>query len=125
MDINDLADTLVRDIPTAALALAELREDWGGMAPDTVVLSMVGKAYARAAHGLASGVKEEFFAHVEAALAGPYQSVSDAVATGLLEAIISQVERDGADREAIFDLHAGPESKRYVKAWDEFSNTPR
>lgn len=125
MDINQLVDQLTADLPQTSLELATLREEWAEKPPITLLFSVIGSGYVQAAHDLEPDAVRNFFSRIEDALECPQSDIRDAVATGLLEAIVNDLVRTGGDRTATLDAHAGPAALRYLRAWDEFSNTPR
>lgn len=121
MRLDDVVDELLGAVPEMAEDVAGLRELWAGDPPRTLLMSTIGKAYVREARHLSESKKRRFFASVEAALRDADDLVKDAVATGLLEAAVSEVERGGGDRSAIIDRYAEPLARHYVQAWDDFS----
>lgn len=119
MRFEDVVAALVKAVPDLGPQIAELHDSWEGDPPSTIVMATIGEAYVERYEHLDNSQKNAFFATVEAGLAGQEQSMIDAVATGLLEAVISEIERGGLDRVEIFDTQAGPLARRYVRAWDE------
>ncbi len=62
--------------------------------------------------------RSHLFAAVEDALRYGDDQLKDAVATGFLEALVVQVERNGQDSNAVWAL-AGPLAQGYLRAWGD------
>ncbi len=121
MTIDDVVGAILRVVPGITSDLDELRTTWEEPPPITLVMSTLGYAYVREAAQLDDTVKWAFFRVVEDAFDDPEDSVRDAVATGLLEAIVSGAERRGVPPWSVVDPYAGARTRDYLRAWDDFT----
>jgi hypothetical protein len=121
MRLDDVVDELVGAVPEAAQEVMEFRLLWEGESPPmTILMGTLGEVYVREAARLNEPAKRRFFAIVEQALQDGDDRVQNAVATGLLEAAVSTVERADGDRSEVIDRYAGPLARQYMQAWDDF-----
>lgn len=121
MQLDDVVDELVAAVPEVAQDVLDFRLTWdGGNPPMTILMGTLGEVYVHEAERLSEVAKSSFFAIVEQALREGDDRARNAVATGLLEAAVSTVERAGADRSEVIDRYAGPLARQYLQAWDDF-----
>lgn len=121
MRFDDVVGEFVAAIPESAQDVVDLRAWWEEEDPPTTILmGTFGKVYVREAERMNEPAKRRFFAIVEQALQDGDDRVQNAVATGLLEAAVSAVERANGDRSEVIDRYAGPLARQYLQAWDDF-----
>lgn len=119
-DFHSLAPDLAACSPSIAQAIdaRDLRE------PDleipTLWAAFVGRALASAWAGLGAAERTAAMGVVETHLTAGSELLSTAVATGLLEALASEVSArriDGPD----LATHLGPRSREFLDAYDQFT----
>jgi hypothetical protein len=121
MRLDEVVDELVAAVPAAAQEVMDFRLTWDRENPPmTILMGTLGEVYVHEAERLSEPAKRRFFAIVEQALREGDDRVQNAVATGLLEAAVSTVERADADRSEVIDRYAGPLTRQYLQAWDDF-----
>jgi hypothetical protein len=117
------------DFISAVLRIApgigeRLEADGDGVEPDVEIpvlwMGYVGRALARTLDQLTAEQQQAVFDVVEQHLAGGSQLMRDAVATGLLEAVASEVSSGRLDGPRLAAL-LGPQSRAYLDAWDQFT----
>lgn len=83
-------------------------------------LSSVGHAVAGALPGLTDAARRKIFGVVEEVMVSGTETLRTAVATGLLEALASDMDRSPALRGLAVPL-LGTRSRAYLDAWDDFT----
>ncbi|WP_437301081.1 hypothetical protein [Sorangium sp. So ce426] len=108
--------------PKLREAVSEVVANWEpDSAPATVVFGHIGRALVQLESDLDDATLDEVSRLVERSLSrsGPE---SDAVATGLLEAICARsVDAPAAVARVV--SHLGPDARAYIRAWDAFTET--
>lgn len=121
---NEYADLIAALVRVAPDIEADLRAQGSSIEPDleipTLWMGDVGRAVAHVLDQLSPGARRAVFDVVERYLAGGSERMKDAVATGLLEAVASEVSAGRLDGPALATL-LGPASRAYLDAWDQFS----
>lgn len=79
----------------------------------------LGTAVIENLESIGEATANRFFDEVEAQLTCGLENVETAVATGLLEAVVSSATRNGVANERISDL-LRPKSAEYVNEWNSF-----
>jgi hypothetical protein len=119
--MSDL-EQFARDLYAAAPAVRDAVR--GGADPDPEVPTLwagaVGRALAAALPSLPADQQAAAFAVVERAMADGTEHLRTVVATGLLEALASEVSGGRLDPALVASL-LGPASRTYVDAWDDYS----
>ncbi len=121
---NEYADLIAALLRVAPQVETELRAVGSSAQPDleipVVWMGDVGAAVARVFDDLAPGDRREVFDVVEHHLSTGSQKMKEAVATGLLEAVASEVSAGRLDGPTLATL-LGPASRAYIDAWDQFT----
>jgi hypothetical protein len=118
---DDVVDEFVAAVTASAQDVVDLRAWWEDEDPPaTILMGTFGKVYVREAERLSASAKRGLIAIVENALHDGDDNVQTAVATGLLEAAVSAVERADGDRSEVIDTYAGPLARQYMQSWDNF-----
>lgn len=120
-ELDDFARDLLTAAPAVGDALTEMGEE---LAPDpempTVWMGDAGQALANTLDQLSQEQQRAAFSVVEHHLATGSQLMKNCVATGLLEALASEVSGGRLDGPRLAAL-LGPESRAYIDAWDQFT----
>ena len=102
----------------------QLEADGDGVEPDleipVVWMAFVGRALSATLDQLSVPQQRAVFDVIERHLAGGSQLMKDAVATGLLEALASEVSSGRLSGPRLAAL-LGPRSRAYIDAWDQFT----
>ena len=116
MEINTALKHLVEVHPVFETAVEEFEAAFGN---DVPLLSMgrVGSAFVQYFDEFDEDSRLALFTRVDALLVCGDDATETAVATGLLEAVISHIENRGHDRAPI-ERYFGPEADAYVLAWE-------
>lgn len=105
--------------PNVKQAISRLLEEWlPGTPPSTIMMASVGRTLA--SNVLTEAEREQAFSLVERLLVGGDETVKNAVATGLLEAVLGMASANKCDFRQISPF-LGVESKRYCQEWDRFT----
>lgn len=86
----------------------------------TLWLADVGHAVAGTLGSLPPEAAEAVFGLIEEVLRTGSEPIRTAVATGLLEALAGDLDRGVVTQEQLAPL-LGPESRAYLRAWDEYT----
>jgi hypothetical protein len=119
MALERFFDTLAEADKAASAARTEVALSWPDGPPPTLLASRMGKAVAA---DLLSMLAERLRVVLEAAeevLRSDDELAKDVVATGFLEALVSECVRSGVGTEVLRSL-MGPRATSYVQAWEEF-----
>jgi hypothetical protein len=120
-EFEEFADALLSAAPAVA---DELRRDEEDLRPDmdfpTMWFGTAGTAIADAFDRLSDAELRTVFGLVERHLASGSDLMGDCLTTGLLEAVANAVSRGKVDGGVLAGL-LGPQSRRYVDAWDQFT----
>lgn len=113
---------LVSDIPVLNEKLNRCLAHWGIESPPPIwAFGEVGDAIADNLEALPDETREKIFASIEIGMASPDDDLSTAMATGLIEALISHSDGKAGLWEQIERL-LGPDSKKYALAWRSFGS---
>jgi hypothetical protein len=120
-EVRDFAAALLALAPQVADALTA-RGDEHAPDPEFPIswMSQAGVALARSLDDQPQETRAGAFALVEERLAQGSTAMREAVATGLLEALASEVSGGRADPGTVAAL-LGPQSRAYLDAWDQFT----
>jgi hypothetical protein len=117
LSIRCLADLTV---PTKEV-LDRLEQEWSPESPPAIVAAgAVARAFCSSLTALTPSEIASVGECVEMLLTTGDEDTKDAVATGFLEALLSQASRGGIDLQKVVWM-LGPESTKYCIAWDKFS----
>ena len=98
-----------------------LIEDWSPDTPPiTIAFSIFGRSIASACNQLSEERHQRIWSCVEGLMNEDSELVKNAVATGLLEAILSEASAGRLDVRS-FATCLGPETVAYCKSWDSFT----
>jgi hypothetical protein len=86
----------------------------------TLCMGEMGQALAEHWEEISDDRIQQVFALVEEGLTTGSEFLGNAVATGMLEALASEVS-GGRLPKALLDAKMGPAATAYMKAWDEFT----
>jgi hypothetical protein len=112
---------LLEIVPELDAAHAEVTVDWiPEHPPPTLWMIDMGEALAEHWEKISDDRMRQVFALVEEALTTGSEFLGNAVATGMLEALASEVS-GGRLPQALLDAKMGPAASAYMKAWDEFT----
>ena len=117
MNLDDFVREVGRLETPAADAAEGCRKDWDGSPPPTIRVAEMARALVGAHVGGSEVDWPGVLSIVEDALVKGDQFLSDVVATGFLEALVSGTIRRGSGEEVVRS-HLGEESKAYVHAWE-------
>jgi len=95
---------------------------WSGPEQATQAFHAIGVAIASKRQPISSANKKRLFAFTEQLLKHGSEEVMNAVATSMLEQIWTAAQTGGFDFSEI-DPYLGPEARRYLVAWDDFTKT--
>lgn len=121
--MTSLREFVAEVVAVASDASAEielLATSWPDGPPTTLLMSWLAKVVVQTFPCMTESHRSHLFAAVEDALHDGDDQLKDAVATGFLEGLIVEVERNGQDSSAV-RVHAGPLAQDYLRAWDKFS----
>jgi hypothetical protein len=119
--VEDAVTAIARLHPVLEAADQAERASWGAEAPpSTVHLATLARALVEALPGVEESAVRAVLREVEAGLTMGDAELRDAMATGFLEAVAARFDMAPAARERIV-AYLGPESLRYLRAWDEFT----
>jgi hypothetical protein len=108
-------------IETIHRAKVEAVQYWGEDIPITVLFGELGRAVVKNFDTLSSEKQDYIFRVIEQGMNSPNDTLSTAVATGLLEAISGQISKSYELAKRI-DAKLGETSKRYLTNWEMFKN---
>jgi len=121
VDISVAINRMTSNSSYFAEAYGSLNEEWRpDVPPTTIVFSMLGRAFCRHANRTTEEQMVAIWKTVEELILNGDDAVKNAVATGFLEAVLSE---SSAGRCSISSVsgHFGPATIAYCKAWDEFT----
>ena len=114
----DFSAKFVEAAPALREAVSDLFLYWEPDSPPvTSLYGVIGKDVAAKFDGFSHFEKEKIFALIEEALRGDDEMLGNAVATGLLEALVIRVGEDLGLWSRI-DIYLGAEAREYVDAWN-------
>jgi hypothetical protein len=122
MSINrEESFTLLTDSwPHLVDELDHLRNDWLPDAPPfSVAMGTLGRALAAGASAVDDDGIRRIAGVIETLMTSGTEDVKNGIATGLLEAIVSSSDTEPGALRLLRCL--GTESRKYCRAWDEFS----
>lgn len=90
--------------------------------PVTVLFGVLGAEIARQFNMLSEETKKAIFQHIEEGMATSDIFLTTAIATGLIEALVSKAEKQPKQLWDDIESKLGILSKQYVKEWLEFSD---
>jgi len=88
-------------------------------APMILLLSAIGKSFVKQINTLSENEKKKLFQHVEEGMHSSDRELSIAVATGLIESMVTASDEDDQLWKQI-EEHLGIESKKHAIAWKNF-----
>jgi hypothetical protein len=120
-EFDEFIEAVLRIAPGVGERL-EVRGD--GVEPDLEIpvlwMAFVGRALSVTLDELSGPQQRAVFDVIERHLVNGSDLMKDAVATGLLEALASEVSDGRLDGPHLATL-LGPESRAYIDAWDQFT----
>lgn len=106
-----------------AACVARLSDEWAPEDPPvTVIAAEIGHTLVVRSSEFSDAQLRDIFLAVEDVLTIGTESDKDAVATGLLEAVLAAGDEHPAQRARALSF-AGPESRAYCRAWDSFTGS--
>ena len=112
--------SLVSEIPALNEKMDRCLETWGAETPpDTVLFAAVGDAIAENVLVFPGEVRRRVFETIEKGMVCPDMAIRSAVATGLVEALVSNADRR-PELWAHFQSLFGIASKEHAAAWRNF-----
>ncbi len=101
-------------------ALNSVFKDWEPeLPPITIAFESLGKAIAQNILSVPESTQEKIFSKIEDLMSSADQASSNAVATGLIEALLVETDKQDELWKKIEPL-LGIESKKYVYEWNKF-----
>jgi hypothetical protein len=98
-----------------------LIKDWSpDMPPITLIFSAIGREFSSVNGQLSNAEHSSFWNAVEDLMVNGDEDVKNGVATGLIEAVLSEVTLGRLAARRFVD-HLGPATKAYCRSWDEFT----
>lgn len=95
-------------------------EYWFPGSPPTVLLfSQIGKVLATQFYSLNENEREEIFQHIESGICSEKDELATAVATGLVESLVTASDENDELWEGI-EYYLQSESKKHALAWKNF-----
>lgn len=124
MALPNLAHNLAKDFPAFQIAAERLKEEWGTDTPPlTVALSEFGRfLIEEAADTFSQEDLNNIFSRIDQLLQNGSHAERDAVATGFLEAVATELDRFPEARWILGFI--GPASRQYLTAWNQFCRRP-
>jgi hypothetical protein len=120
VDKEQAISGLVEVYPELQNTIRNLRDDWSPEEPPiTVLMAELGVALAAGAGDLDDEAIRRITNTIELLLCAGTKSVKDAIATGLLEALVTASETLPCGPRLLSSL--GPESKNYCRYWDKLT----
>lgn len=120
----DFLRRLVSQVPALGERLDCCLKDWEPEpAPLTVVFAEVGDAIAENLTALPEEVLREVFEKIEEGMRSPDLAIASAVATGLVEALVSRADKRPEFWE-YFEKLLGPASAKHAVSWRNFGSAP-
>jgi hypothetical protein len=117
LHIRSLADLTV---PTRD-ALDRLEQDWSPEPPPEILAAgTLARAFCSSLPSLSTSDIASVGERVEVLLTTGDDNVKDAIATGFLESLLSQASKGTMNLRSVKGM-LGPESRKYCRAWDEFT----
>jgi hypothetical protein len=118
----DYLRNLVLDIPVLNEKLTRCIKYWGDETPPPIVaFGDIGDAIVDNLTALSGEVRQKVFASIESGMTDPDDDIRTAMATGLIEALISRSDGKPGLWAEIESL-LGPDSKKYALAWRSFGS---
>jgi hypothetical protein len=124
IDSKTAIDRLIGTADFLRIAYERLVADWQPDAPPlTVIFADLGRSLCRHVNALPEATARELCLVIEDLMAHGDENVKNAVATGMLEAILSESSSNRFNLEAIARWF-GPHTTAYCLAWDAFTGVP-
>ncbi|HEV7301789.1 MAG TPA: hypothetical protein VGN72_20800 [Tepidisphaeraceae bacterium] len=121
LDVKAAIEHLAGVARPIRLGYATLLDKWFPDAPpNTLVFSTIGRSFSSASTELHNGEVAAMWCTVEHLLSKGNEEVKNAVATGLIEAVLDEISAGRLDASVIVN-HLGPRTKAYCRAWDQFT----
>lgn len=122
MQYGEFVTEFVRGSKELEKNLKEINEYWSpDLPPETVALSGLGKKLIELIFNHGQRYLLEKLHIVETAMSTDGDSLSEIVATGLIESLVDCCCEDNQKMRALLD-HLGPKSLEHAKGWIEFCN---
>lgn len=121
IDTHTAVERLVRTAPNLRVEFESLVKEWSPEEPPlTVMFAELGRGLCRHAPVASDAELIEICAAIEDLILRGEETVQNAVATGLLEAMLAESSTGSFDMSILAGF-LGAESKAYCRAWDEFT----
>lgn len=121
MNIDEANQRLAQSSSRLRSEIESVTNDWRPDAPpSTVLYAALGRQIAAASEDRDDGEKNRIFDAVEECLVSGDEEVQDAVATGLLEALLHASSAGNFEFRLVASC-LGEKSKQYCRAWDHFT----
>lgn len=112
-EIRSISDALSNVIDS-------IQHEWApNEPPKTIVLSDVGGFVARRFNHIKRSQRDAIFSLIEGAMAGEDADLRDAVGTGLIESLVSELDNDEAAWKHV-ESCLGPKSLFHAVSWKNF-----
>lgn len=121
IDSNTALKRLVTTADFLQMAYERLVADWQPDAPPlTIIFADLGRTLCRHVGALPEATTRELCVNIEDLMMHGDEAVKNAVATGMLEAVLSESSAKRFDISALARWF-GPKTKAYCLAWDAFT----